>query len=367
VNILKCKKYEWTVNKKFTVQAGERVKEAIIDTFVRTRLKEGFKCIFQSSKFVVFMMQIYMYDDVCRRKGEPATCSSQQQQQTSAAAAASSKKEKSKPDEHSKMNASPQTCTFFYVIYFHTESSSPSSSLPSAASSMGGHFATTATTTDKTTSRNLFNSKSKLTTSRFSGGGESLLKQTSGAAVGGLPGSKEEEYVNGGAGEKKLVIENCFFRTELYFEDVEGVNKQSSIFKTAARETNNDYFKKLTNTEIVNLIHLIDLKAFLSLQSVYSLFLSKPDFLNNISAFRNYSKVDLENLCADSTLVKVQDYDAEFFDSVRLLPDLSILFRRNSFKLSRLDFTKSSQTANLHNRIDFRTKRTVNLIKKSKY
>ncbi len=297
MNFLKCKKYEWVINKKFTSQGSERVKEAIIETFIRTRLKEGFKCIFQSTKFVVLNLQMFLF-------------------------------EKNRPK--GKSNASPQTCTFFYVVYFQNESSN-------------SQFQTN----EKNSAKSLFNSKNKLTNRLNS---DSLLKKTTSL-------SKEDDYANNPNGEKKS--EKVFFRTELYFEDIQGVSKQYSVFRSKEMNKIGDYFKNLTNNEIVNLIHLIDLKAFLSLQSIYSLFLNKSDFIENVSAFRHYSKVDLENLCSSSTLTKIQNFEPEFFDLIRILPDLNILFRRNSFKLSKLDFSKSTNSANLHNRIDFKTKKSV--------
>ncbi len=285
--------------------ACERVKEAIIDTFIRTRLKEGFKCILQSPKFVVLSLQTILFDS-CRA-------------------------------EKSKKNASPQTCTFFYVVYFQNE----------ATVNGGGHIQTA----DKSTVKSHFNSKVKLTNRLNS---DSLLKKTTSI-------SKEDEYANSAAdgGEKKAAAENVYFRTEVYFEDIQGVSKQYNLFKSKEMHKIGDYFKNLTKSEIVNLIHLIDLKAFLSLQSIYALFLNKAEFIENVSAFRHYSKVDLENLCFNSTLAKIQGFDLEFFDSIRILPDLNVLFRRNSFKLNKMDFSKSINSANLHNRIDLKSKKSV--------
>jgi hypothetical protein len=62
LNCMEQKRLKWTISKSFSHQVGLMLKETIIDTLVRTRLKEGFKCLFQSSKFAVFTLQFSMFD-----------------------------------------------------------------------------------------------------------------------------------------------------------------------------------------------------------------------------------------------------------------------------------------------------------------
>ena len=53
---------KWNINNSFSYQTSLNIKETIIDTFVRIRLKEGFRCLFQNSKMAVFSIQLTMFD-----------------------------------------------------------------------------------------------------------------------------------------------------------------------------------------------------------------------------------------------------------------------------------------------------------------
>ena len=56
------KEFKWNINKSFSFQISLTLKETIIDTFVRIRLKEGFRCLFQNSQMAVFCIQLSMFD-----------------------------------------------------------------------------------------------------------------------------------------------------------------------------------------------------------------------------------------------------------------------------------------------------------------
>ena len=313
MSILKCKKYEWIVNQKFATSMAERVKESIIDAFIRIRLKEGFKCVFQCSKFVVFTQQILMFD-----LGSNSSETTHKQTKS----------------ESTKSNASPQKCTFFYVIYFNIESKSAAFN-----------------------KSNIFILKTKLT-NRLNAPTDSMLNK--------LSTNIQDEY-----SREKQEVDSAYFRTEIYFEDIDGINKHKSAHNLASKDLSGnrliEYFKNLSNLEIINLIYLIDMKAFLSLQSIYALFLCKSDFIENLSSFDNFSQVDLQSLCSDSILASIQNYNMEFFDSIRILPDLKILLRKHSFKTAnKIGFAKSFNSANLHNRIDFSKKESNKNLKKGR-
>lgn len=62
VNFMLKKKFKWTLDQNFSLQTAQNLKETIIDTFIRVRMKEGFKCLFQCSKFVAFTVQLSMLD-----------------------------------------------------------------------------------------------------------------------------------------------------------------------------------------------------------------------------------------------------------------------------------------------------------------
>lgn len=62
LNFMKKKELHWNVNKSFSYQMSLNVKESIIDAFIRIRLKEGFRCLFQNAKMAVFCIQLTMFD-----------------------------------------------------------------------------------------------------------------------------------------------------------------------------------------------------------------------------------------------------------------------------------------------------------------
>ena len=62
LNFMERKEFKWNINNSFSYQTSLNIKETIIDTFVRIRLKEGFRCLFQNSKIAVFSIQLTMFD-----------------------------------------------------------------------------------------------------------------------------------------------------------------------------------------------------------------------------------------------------------------------------------------------------------------
>lgn len=180
--------------------------------------------------------------------------------------------------------------------------------------------------------------------------------------------------------------EEIYFQTEMYCEAIDGIyqeRKNQSISTAAAAATTTgssachittssvsgskkakeklaiDYFKNLTTLEICNLIYLIDLKCFSSLQSVYALFLSKSNTIGNLSAqmssslgctidmagssslaqqqlppFRQLDRSNLSEFTAD-VVGNILGYNRNFVESVRLLPDLSIVLKKHKLKENR--------------------------------
>ena len=58
LNFMEQKRFKWKIGDSFSLKTSLALKETIIDTFIRLRLKEGFKCLFQWSKFCVFTIQL---------------------------------------------------------------------------------------------------------------------------------------------------------------------------------------------------------------------------------------------------------------------------------------------------------------------
>ena len=69
LNFMHQKKFKWILSDSLSLDVALNLKEIIIDSFIRMRLKEGFKCIFQSPKFAIFTMQLTMFDsgDICNQ------------------------------------------------------------------------------------------------------------------------------------------------------------------------------------------------------------------------------------------------------------------------------------------------------------
>lgn len=154
LNFMMQKKYKWSINKSFSVPISLTLKENIIDTFIRSRLREGFKCLFHSSKLAVFTIQLNMFDQgglnhsETNRKANSSTCapaaapatsntttssvnneadaSSVSSTSSSATLMATSlnKTKESQPTSNVNFKSgSSQFCTFVYVVYFMNNSS----------------------------------------------------------------------------------------------------------------------------------------------------------------------------------------------------------------------------------------------------
>lgn len=85
---------------------------------VRTRLKEGFKCLFKCPKFAVFTIQLTMFDsgevNFDQTLNPNATNNNAKNPQTPTL----SNQAQAKPYEFKQARGSSQICTFIYVIRF---------------------------------------------------------------------------------------------------------------------------------------------------------------------------------------------------------------------------------------------------------
>lgn len=78
LNFMERKEFKWNINNLFSYQTSLNIKETIIDTFVRIRLKEGFRCLFQNSKMAVFSIQLTMFDSGEFGNSQPAEAKSRE-------------------------------------------------------------------------------------------------------------------------------------------------------------------------------------------------------------------------------------------------------------------------------------------------
>ena len=115
------KKFKWSINKQFSNQVSLSLKENIIDTFIKTRLREGFKCLFQCSKFAVFTIQLNMFDqgglsvDFSRQNSDSARKTTLNESDSLSNTSKNSNREGASLNFKS---GSSQFCTFVYVVYF---------------------------------------------------------------------------------------------------------------------------------------------------------------------------------------------------------------------------------------------------------
>ena len=371
------KKFKWVLNSSFSNSMAQNLKETIIDTFVRLRLKEGFKCLFQSARFAVFTIQLTMFDtgDINNQTEANDTASKMFGKDLS-----DKTNDELKDDlrRHSAKNfttfknGSSQICTFIYIIRFFSnlsdsqlENSSPVTSLNKNRQNTG-----------------LLNV--------VGGNQESIYYSENPKNYGhhfpeNGPVNKNEELPVNSAQSLDMNSLKQFeisFTTEIYVEAVDGIyqekkstNLTSSSFNLNAKKNKSDKFRhlrnfrNLTNLEIVNLIYLTDLKCFSILQSSYALFLSKSNPILNLTALLGNvvksnnpaSGVILEGscfqpkayFCSTPSLLNVYDYNTNYFDCIRVLPDLNIIPKNTLVKLSKNSKSSSVRSTYLYNRIKF--------------
>ena len=163
-----------------------------------------------------------------------------------------------------------------------------------------------------------------------------------------------------------------YFTTELYSEVIDGVYQDQD--KKQNQTTDNkkpqcDYFKHLTHTEILNLIFLIDLRSFVTIQSISTLFLNKSNSILNLYSLLNGYESAGDSLTplpksgnyffSQETATKILNYNPNFYESIRMLPDLNLITKSlqslvNNQSISRLNSEAPSSLTgptNLLNRI----------------
>ena len=162
-----------------------------------------------------------------------------------------------------------------------------------------------------------------------------------------------------GSSGVRATEEEVYFQTEIYCEAIDGIFQErksavSSIYLSGKRikeKSAIDYFKSLNTLEICNLIYLIDLKCFSALQSIYSLFLSKSNSILNLNSLMltmssmntgsssdAVPKLEKSGLLSDfstDVINNILAFNVNFVDSVRLLPDVTLVLKKHSLKESR--------------------------------
>jgi len=288
LNFMTQKKYKWSIDKMFSTSVSLILKENIIDTFIRTRLREGFKCLFQCSKFAVFTIQLNMYDqgnDISNNKNEHLK-----------------RKQTTIDDQDSNNSTQPksgssQVCTFVYVVYFMND-----------IQQISTHY---------------YKNQIIMKSNQYQRNNEFLSNSQN--IDQNLDSHQNDDLIK--YNENKSV----YFLTEIYSEVISGIyqdKKQASLINESKANIC-DYFRNLNHKEIINLMFLIDLKSFSTIQSVSALFLVKSNSILNLYSLLNTNNEEVysnnNNNMIETSFIKVAQLNSNFYDSIRILPDLNLI------------------------------------------
>ncbi len=247
------------------------------------------------------------------------------------------KNKSKKRNTKSGKNASPKICTFFYIVYFLGEAA--------VSNPIDNRQQQPIKYKNNRQLNQIINENSEMVT-------------------------KEAQYISTPNSLLNFSNNNgVYFKTEVYYEAIDGIKKNrkrnppsnsgdNNQQQTTTVNTPIDYFRNLSNIEIVNMIYMIDFKAFLTIQSMYAMFLSKGNCLQTMFSLLNSSRIDQTDLnnshFSESILSNFKNYDSEFLDSIRLLPDINILLKKHGSRLSKNDSNNMFKSSgNLLNRIKF--------------
>ena len=356
INFMQQRKFKWVLDKRFSHQISQTLKEAIIDTFVRMRLKEGFKCLFQNPKFAVFTLQLTMFD-----LGDLSS-SSQTEAINSDSKGLSSGKATFK-------NGSSQICTFVYVVRFFNASSVPDPLLENYVHNFNTQLKQQ-TNFNFHYDGNSSPSKARILTNNT--GLLNIVTNTDNSNLINYLGNSKKIAQNGiecseldGSQENNFETQNeVYFTTEIYYEAVDGIYQERKSTNATSNSLNQKKakekykylknFRNLTNMEIANLVYLSDLKCFSTLQSSYALFLSKSSSISNLSSLLDLKPAHLLNTnqpISSEALSNIYDYNASYFDCIRILPDLNTIPKNSISKHAKNNKMSSVRSTYLHNRI----------------
>jgi hypothetical protein len=368
LNFMHQKKFKWILNKSFSFEVALNLKENIVDAFIRMRLKEGFKCLFQTPKFAIFTMQLTMFDsgDISNQfdpslsdtskflnKETPKTNEDESRDET---------RRHSAKNFTTFKNGSSQICTFVYVVRFFSNLAQLSASI-SQILNLSQHK--TGFTLESIASKTNIHNNGLLNV--ISGNNAENLFYLDNSKRFEQNIKKDENPSN----QNNLDMNDLeiSFTTEIYVEAVDGICREkkltslsNSTFNLNSKKMMRDKlkhlrsFRNLTNSEIINLIYLTDLKCFSTLQSSYALFLSKSNPVANFTSLLSSTSNGFHShqyFHSTSNLINIYEYDCNYFESIRILPDLNIIPKSSLVKLNKNNKMSSVRSTYLINRIKF--------------
>ena len=361
LNFMLQKKFKWILNNSFSFDVAQNLKETIVDTFIRMRLKEGFKCLFQSNKFAIFTIQLTMFDS--------GDIVSQYETSLNSSKIIRADEMKDEIRRHSAKNlttfknGSSQMCTFVYVIRFFSNWNWPYAASQQKATGMS--------TSENAQNNGLLNVVANNNNNNNSQGlfylDNAKRYDETFHEIG--PAKKKEDAQTNATSLDMNELE-VSFTTEIYVEAVDGIyrekkstNLSNSTFNLSSKKIMREKlrylrnFRNLTNSEIINLIYLTDLKCFSSLQSSYALFLSKTNPITNLTGLLNVFTTTSNDFQpqqyfhSSSNLINIYEYDCNYFECIRILPDLNIIPKASLIKLNKNNKMSSVRSTYLINRI----------------
>jgi len=268
-------------------------------------------------------------------------------------------------------NGSSQICTFIYVVRFFSNLTQLSTSM---AQLLNSSQQKSAFRLDNNSSKLIKHSNNGLLNVIDGYSSENLFyldnsKRTNENFQEIGPNNKKDD-IKSSSGNLDLSNIEISFTTEMYFESIDGIyrekkaaNLSNSTFNLNSKKIMRDKlkhlrnFRNLTNSEIINLIYLTDLKCYSALQSSYALFLSKTNPVANLTNLLNISSPNSfqshQYFHSASNLINIYEYDSNYFDSIRILPDLNIIPKNSLVKLNNNSKMSSVRSTYLINRIKF--------------
>ena len=333
LNFMEQKRFKWKIGDSFSLKTSLALKETIIDTFIRLRLKEGFKCLFQCSKFCVFTIQLSMFD--C---GEVS--SGPKTKETFTDEDKSNYRYFRKRTEAGYKNGSSQYCTLSYVVHFLKNIplvSSEQSQTDNASVTLTAPKNPTLTRSMSSNNNGLLNHLSSTLTTQT----ERKLSDNLNQKIEVTDIESDKTFVD-------LEPSEIFFTTEMYSEVMDGVfverrsnssqglslGNKSGLRRIKERSGFATHFRNMSYKEILNLIFLTDLRCFLSIQSCNALFLAKGNGQGNLSSMIDSKEKIVDSLylmetnSTNAALSGVCNYNSSFYESIRFLPDLNMMPRK---------------------------------------
>jgi len=242
LNFMDKREFKWNINKLFSYQTSLHIKETIIDTFIRIRLKEGFRCLFQNSSMAVLCVQLAMFDSGDfltnpERHNESVYESKKSATEKPGGKQASptekvNRSKKEKANSATFKSGSSQFCSIIYVVNFKNEVLYPELQNYQQYAGIAAHIRPTPVSSKQTLnqlSRSLSNNGLLTNVMQASGPMTSEVIMTKGDEhYFNIKNGGEMNEDRGGAStlQDARFMMNVSFSTEIYSEVIDGIYQE---------------------------------------------------------------------------------------------------------------------------------------------